>query len=93
MDPAVSAHPNDDLVRRGNGKQVWWTCKLCLRRWERLPLSKFEPTGAVTEGADLVTFGKHMGMTYNQTWQEDPTYCQWVMMTAEQEDSCSTALR
>eukprot|EP00973_Karenia_brevis_P033920 4681408-Karenia_brevis.AAC.1 len=71
MDPAVCAHPHDDLVRRGSGKQLWWTCKLCLRRWERLPLSKFEPTGAVTEGADLVTFGKHMGMTYNQSWQED----------------------
>eukprot|EP00973_Karenia_brevis_P022262 3062778-Karenia_brevis.AAC.1 len=61
LDPAVCAHPNNDLIRRGNGKQLWWACKQCLRRKERLPLSKFEPTCAVTEGADLVTFGRHMG--------------------------------
>eukprot|EP00973_Karenia_brevis_P023650 3258814-Karenia_brevis.AAC.1 len=53
MDPAVCAHPNDDLIRRSSGKTLWWTCKQRLRRWERLPLSKFKPTGAVTEGADL----------------------------------------
>eukprot|EP00973_Karenia_brevis_P012576 1706474-Karenia_brevis.AAC.1 len=60
-DPAVCAHPNDDLIRRGSGKTSWWTCKQCLRRWECLPLSKFEPAGAVTEREDLVTFGRHMG--------------------------------
>ena len=59
----------------------------------KLPLSSFEPQGMITSGSDLITFGRHMGKHYNQTWQEDPQYCHWVMMMIEQEVGTSSALK
>jgi hypothetical protein len=37
---------------------------------------------------DLVTFGRHMGKTYEQVLQ-DPQYCKWVLETVEQGESVS----
>ena len=35
-----------------------------------------------------MTFGKHMGKTYEQVLQ-DPSYCEWVLRTVEQGESVS----
>ena len=93
MDPAICMHPTERLIRRGSGRDKCWTCRECLRRWERLPLSHFEPKGATPENADLITFGRYMGQNYQYVWNEDSNYCQWILQTLETGEDCSTAMK
>jgi len=91
-DPLICQHPSDRLAARG-GKDKWWTCLACGNRFDRIPLSEFEPTqGAPVSDKDLITFGTHMGHTYQHVWNKHQGYCQWVLQTAEMGDS-STPLR
>ena len=43
-------------------------------------------------GKDVMTFGKHLGKTYNTVWATDPSYCQWAMQTVESGDPSSADL-
>ena len=87
MDPAMCAHNNADMMPRGNAKNQWWTCKKCLTRWERLPVSAINSMEAEPQDGDLVTFGKFMGSTYLEVLQQAPEYCAWVSQTQEQGES------
>ena len=67
---------------------MWWTCAACGKRWERIPLTEFEPSMSnPLDDNDILTFGKHLGYTYLQVWKQDPNYCQWVLETAEMGDA------
>ena len=39
-----------------------------------------------------VFFGKHVGKTYAQIYNEYPQYAQWVLMTAQQEEEAGAQL-
>ena len=74
------------ILPRGNQTQAWWICKVCLSRCERLPLSAVTSTDQEPQPQDLITFGKHMGDTYQEVYEQDRSYCQWVMSTMETGD-------
>ena len=80
--PALCQHAN--LVRRGNRTDKWWTCKDCVSRWERRSMKDVEPTSTSLQDTDLVTFGKHLGGTYLQVYQ-DQTYAQFILQAAEHD--------
>ena len=85
MDPAMCQHPEDSMAPRGNKANKWWTCTKCASRWARTDLAIVNES-AEPMGEDLVTFGKHMGKTYAQVYQEDQSYCEWVMTTVVQTE-------
>jgi len=94
MDPTMCQHPTADLMPRGSKTNKWWTCKLCQRRWEREFLSQYQPKGSDgLNELDLVTFGKYAGETYNQVYETDRSYVDWVLMTAEQSNESSPGLQ
>ena len=78
-DAFLCQHPIDAMKRRGNRTQSWWTCMRCQTRWERLPLPVQE---GQPQDYDLVTFGKYVGRTYQEVY-EDPPYSEWVLRTVE----------
>ena len=53
----------------------------------------FETNDRAT-GRDLVTFGKHAGMTYDTVYLKYPDYCNWAMSTAESgDDACQQLIK
>ena len=92
INPASACpHPNKDMMRRGNAKEqrdgskifkLWWTCKLCHSRWERyaLPAPQVEGT---PKDSDTILFGQFLGQTYLEVYNNHPSYCSWVVETAE----------
>ena len=46
----------------------------------------------IRSGKDQVTFGKHAGMTYDEVYKKHPSYCNWVMHTAEVGDDPGASL-
>ena len=91
-DPMLCQHPSEKMLARGGrNDQRWWCCQACGARWERIPLSKYE-TNEQPSGKDLVTFGMHAGKTYNNVYLSHPTYCDWIMKTAETGDDASAQL-
>ena len=93
-DPIICQHPSGKMQARGGRNDLrWWCCQACGTRWDRIPLSKYEPTQTTqSSGKDLVTFGKHAGKTYDQVLQSYPGYCEWVMKTAEEGDDVGVQL-
>ena len=87
MDPALCQHPEDDMQQRGNAKNKWWFCTKCMSRWVRTELALVNTLTPEPNSLDLVTFGRHMGKTYEQVLQQDPQYCQWVLDTVAQGES------
>ena len=71
----------------------WWTCQQCLTRWERHPMpdATSEDYLEAPTNTDLVTFGKHMGKTYQQVKDDHPDYVAWMMETLDQETDHSAA--
>jgi hypothetical protein len=88
MDPALCQHPESDMQSRGNAKNSWWHCAKCMSRWERTDVALVNTQTQEPNSMDLVTFGRHMGKTYEQVLQ-DPQYCKWVLETVEQGESVS----
>ena len=66
----------------------------CGTRWERIPLSDYE-TDSPGHDKDFITFGKHLGKTYETVLRTDIPYCQWALQTVESGDtqSCSPQLK
>ena len=93
-DEALCRHPSTQMQAQGNGKGLYWMCKACVARWERIGVT--DPTrlnhGFLTS-ADLVTFGKHTGYTYLEVYQMDKQYCDWVLDTASGKGDCCDKLR
>ena len=83
QDPSMCQHPPTSVTRRANKSHQWWTCKECKSRWERMDLTEVQPQGPLND-LDLVTFGRHMGHTYEEVFQ-DIHYAQHILQTAEQE--------
>ena len=92
-DPAICKHPSDKMQGRGGRVDKWWYCKACGTRWERVPLSSYEVPNDVQTGKNLVTFGQYLGMSYATVWTKFPSYCDWVLKTAESGDSPSPPLK
>ena len=93
-DPMVCQHPSDKMLGRGGRNDLkWWICQACGTRWERLPLVKFESTGAQPRCKDLITFGMHCGKTYDTVYLNHPEYCDWILRTAESGDDASAVLK
>ena len=92
-DPLTCQHPSDSIHGRGgrNGLK-WWICLNCGTRWQRIPLSDYE-TDNVGNNKDVLTFGKHMGKTYEAVLKLDPAYCDWALQTAESGDITSLQLK
>ena len=91
LDPILCQHPTDVMQARGGRNNLqWWNCQACGTRWERIPLSKFEDIPI--SGKTKVTFGKNAGMTYDEVYQQHPSYCNWVITTAEVGDSPDVSL-
>ena len=94
IDPTMCPHDRTYLKRRGNkdSKQgKWWTCIACNPRWERKSLDEIH-TDVEGRDTDLVGFGAHANKTYLQLLENEKSYCQWVLMTAEMEEDRSPAL-
>ena len=86
MDPAMCNHPTKSLAPRGSAKAKWWTCKLCLMRWERIPLNAFEPRNPIAQDLDILTFGKYAGQNFKSVWDQDKEYCQSILKSVESGD-------
>ena len=39
-----------------------------------------------------MNFGKYLGQTYNTVWVNDPSYCQWALLTVESGDATGDGL-
>ena len=74
------------MKERGNRGNKWWFCAKCMSRWVRTDLALVNTETPEPNSQDLVTFGKHMGKTYEQVLQ-DPQYCNWIMDTVAQGES------
>ena len=94
LDPILCQHPTDMMQARGGRNNLqWWNCQACGTRWERIPLSKFESTPDIPiSGKTKVTFGRHAGLTYDEVYQQHPSYCGWVINTAEVGDDPGESL-
>jgi hypothetical protein len=79
VDPAMCNHPTAEMKRRAN-KMKWWTCTLCLSRWERLPLVVVDgpPTGR-----EILMQGPHAGKSFREILETEHQYAHWVRLTAE----------
>ena len=91
VDLRICEHLAADMRHRGNGKDIWWTCTLCLSRWDRIPVTHFEKAGT-PQDSDRALFGKHTGRTYLEIFRMDKQYCEWVLRTAESGDDASADL-
>ena len=72
------------MQQRGNAKSSWWFCTKCMSRWARTDLALVNTLTPEPNSLDLVTFGRHMGKTYEQVLQ-DPQYCKWVNTVGQGE--------
>ena len=79
VDPLMCNHPTAEMKRRGN-KMKWWTCTLCLNRWERLPLMVVDGPPTAKE---IVIQGPHAGKTFREIQRTEHQYAHWVRLTAE----------
>ena len=84
-DPAECSHPVADMIRRGNGRTVHWTCKQCNSMWERKPVPS-RPTMTYADD-DLMMFGKHASETYLEVFTRRPTYVRWVFNTVDEGEA------
>ena len=92
-DPLTCQHPSENTRGRGGRNELrWWICLNCGTRWERIPLSEYE-TDSPGHDKDFITFGKHLGKTYETVLRTDPPYCQWALQTVESGDSHSPQLK
>ena len=81
------------MVSRGNKISQWWTCKKCLSRWERQPLTDLAPEASEPQDQDLVIFGKYIRTTNEELFRQDLAYCAWVMTTVDGGESSPALLR
>ncbi len=58
---------------------------------ENLPKTAIHPNFE-TQMHRTLAFGKHSGMTYEQTRDMYPQYCTWVKLTADMEEECDPRL-
>ena len=83
VDEKECSHPDEEMMKRANGKFLWWTCRLCHARWERP--GQQTPWGPPTD-EELMVAGRHKGKTFAQIVHQDTEYCEWVRMTNLVED-------
>ena len=88
MDPAMCQHPADKMVPRGNKTDKWWLCKACVSRWERLETIPTLSSQSITvdPSQEILPFGRYMGRTYAQIFEDDPMYCAMICMRTDQEN-------
>ena len=79
MDPQMCVHPTAEMKRRGN-KMKWWTCALCLSRWERHKLDV--PAGAPT-GKEVMLTGPHSGKTFREIHDTEHQYCHMIRLVVD----------
>ena len=84
-DPGECSHPAADMIRRGNGRITFWTCKQCNSMWERKPVPS-RPTTTYADD-DLMMFGKHASETYLEVFTRRPTYVRWVQNTMDEGEA------
>jgi hypothetical protein len=84
-------HEDKFMKARGNKNSQWWTCVMCQSRWERLSLPNAETSGEPQDD-EMLTFGKHAGLTMAQMYQTKKDYCRWALATAETEPAASDGL-
>ena len=84
MDPSMCQHPDHLMRARGNKGDQWWICTGCLSRWDRLEASDPSPNDCQDLG--LLKFGKHMGSTFLEVYEQDREYCLWILETVEKGD-------
>jgi len=87
VEPAMCRHPEEDMQARGNKISAWWTCKKCMSRWERVRKEDLTSTTGAPSDLDMVSFGKHAGSTFQETYLNDPSYCEWAVRTAEEGEA------
>jgi hypothetical protein len=84
VDPQMCNHPTSEMKRRGNKKNTkggtWWTCSLCLSRWERMDLPTETGNPKSTE---IMLTGPHEGKTFQEIWENEHQYCHWIRLTAD----------
>ena len=100
-DPRTCEHPDQHMRQRGNAKVdpqtgrkttcLWWTCQLCNSRWERKAVPQTLDDDDPSD-SDPILFGKHVGLTYLEVYNQYPKYCSWVLETAENDDKPSAGL-
>ena len=88
----VCQHPLMAMKARGNKTQKWWTCNLCQSRWERVPLDLPAPTMEPRD-IDVMQIGKYQGKTFQEIYETQGHYCQWVLQTVDCEPSSSQHLK
>ena len=92
-DPMICQHPSDKMLARGGRNDLrWWVCQACGARWERIPSSKFE-TSSNPSQKDRLNFGMYAGKTYETVHSNHPSYCEWILKTAESGDGASAPLK
>ena len=75
------------MRRRGNKYLRAWVCLECQTRWQRYLVDEANP--GPPRGSHVVLFGRHMGKTYKEVYQNNPDYCEWVIRTANTETNPS----
>ena len=88
--PEECSHPVTDMLRRGNGRITFWTCKQCNSMWDRKPVPS-RPTMTYADD-DLMMFGKHASLTYLEVFTRRPTYVRWVLNTVDEGEAPSQNL-
>lgn len=93
VDPAICQHHSAAMKARANRSQKWWTCIDCQSRWDRRDMSIYEDQDP--SASELILFGKYQGSEMASVRATDRNYCQWVLYTAEQENTkaCPHLLR
>ena len=94
-DATVCQHPDSAMKGRGGNKGfLWWLCSACVERWERIPIENYQkdPRETATDH-DLITFGQYMGRPYGYIIKKDKHYCEWIIHTAEMDQSASMQLK
>ena len=86
--PDMCDHPESSMIKRGNKKEKWWTCKLCGSRWTRSELWALH--GTEPEATEWIGFGKYRGEQMAVVRLADPGYCQWVLDCADKDPGQSS---
>ena len=71
--------PND-IIKERNRTSKWFRCVRCNRRWERKPLPDRDAEPAAE---NLMLFGRHAHLTYQQVYETKPNYVIWAREQAE----------
>ena len=87
LDPALCQHPISAMRRRGNKYLKAWVCLECQTRWQRYHVDEANP--GPPRHNHIVMFGRHVGKTYKEVYNNNPEYCQWVTNTANTEPNPS----